>query len=278
MIRIRAMTAADFPLALRLQQQAGWNQTEADWLRLLDLQPDGCFVAEVDGRPAATTIACILGSVAWLAMVLVDTPLRRRGVATALLIHALEFLDERGLATVRLDATPLGQPVYEKLGFNVQFTLSRYTGPAPAAEPVSSVRQATSADLDLIAELDQAVTGSARRPLLERLFRECPDDFRVVEDEGRLLGYAVARPGKIAVQIGPCVSIPEAAPLLLADAWRRHAGQYVHVDIPVVNKPAVRLAESRGLTVQRHLTRMCRGVPVREQTDHLWASSGPELG
>jgi ribosomal protein S18 acetylase RimI-like enzyme len=278
MIRVRAMTAADMPLALRLQQQAGWNQTEADWLRLLELQPDGCFVAELDGRPAGTTIACVLGPVAWVAMVLVDSALRRRGVATALLIHALEFLDERGLATVRLDATPLGQPLYEKLGFDVQFTLSRYTGPAPAVEPTSSVRPATAAELDLVAELDRDVTGTPRRRLLERLLRDCPDDFRVVEDEGRLLGYAVARPGKMAVQIGPCVSVPEAAPLLLADAWRRYAGQYVYVDIPAVNKPAARLAESRGLTVQRHLTRMCRGVPVRERVDHLWASSGPELG
>jgi ribosomal protein S18 acetylase RimI-like enzyme len=278
MIRVRLMTAADLPLALRLQQQAGWNQTEADWLRLLELQPDGCFVAELDGRPAGTTIACIFGPVAWIAMVLVDTPLRRRGVATNLLVHALEFLDERGLPTVRLDATPLGQPLYEKLGFTVQFTLSRYTGPAPAVEPTSSVRPATAADMDRVAELDRDVTGTPRRPLLKRLFREQPDDFCVVEDEGRLLGYAVARPGKIAVQIGPCVSVPEAAPPLLADAWRRHAKQYVYVDIPAVNKHAVRLAESKGLTVQRHLTRMCRGVPVREQVDHFWASSGPELG
>jgi ribosomal protein S18 acetylase RimI-like enzyme len=272
------MTAADLPLALRLQQQASWNQTEADWLRLLELQPEGCFVAELDRKPAGTTIACLLGPVAWIAMVLVDTPLRRKGVATALMIHVLEFLDEQGLPTVRLDATPQGQPLYEKLGFEVQFALGRYAGPAPAVEPVSSVRTATLADLDQIAELDRDITGTPRRRLLERLLQEHPSAFRVVEEDGRLLGYASARPGKMAVQIGPCVSIPEAAPLLLADAWHRHAGQYVYVDIPVPNKHAVRLVESRGLTLQRHLTRMCRGVAVREQLDHLWASSGPELG
>jgi hypothetical protein len=38
------------------------------------------------------------------------------------------------------------------------------------------------------------------------------------------------------------------------------------------------MAHRMGLTVQRHLVRMCRGQPVSELTNHIWASSGPELG
>ena len=30
-LRIRALTAADIPLGMRLKAQAGWNQLEADW-------------------------------------------------------------------------------------------------------------------------------------------------------------------------------------------------------------------------------------------------------
>jgi hypothetical protein len=54
-IRIRPMTVLDLPLGLRLSRQAGWNQTGANWRHLLDLQPDGCFLAEWDGTPVATT-------------------------------------------------------------------------------------------------------------------------------------------------------------------------------------------------------------------------------
>ena len=46
MIHIRTMTAEDVPLGMRLRGQARFNQTEADWRRFLDLEPDGCFVAE----------------------------------------------------------------------------------------------------------------------------------------------------------------------------------------------------------------------------------------
>ena len=48
MIHIRPMGRTDLPLGMRLGQQAGWNQTEADWLRQLELPASACFVAEVD--------------------------------------------------------------------------------------------------------------------------------------------------------------------------------------------------------------------------------------
>ena len=76
MIRVRPLTAADLPLGLRLCGAAGWNQTEADWRRFLDLQPDGCFVAELDGASVGTTTTCVFSRVAWVAMALVAEAVR----------------------------------------------------------------------------------------------------------------------------------------------------------------------------------------------------------
>src|SRR5439155_11821304 len=59
MIHIRLMTQTDLPLGMRLKTANGWNQTEADWRRYLDLQPDGCFVAMLDGTPVGTLTSCI---------------------------------------------------------------------------------------------------------------------------------------------------------------------------------------------------------------------------
>ena len=87
MIRVRALTAADLPLGLC--GAAGWNQTEADWRRFLDLQPDGCFVAELDGASVGTTTTCVFSRVAWVAMALVAEAVRGRGVGAALLGAAL---------------------------------------------------------------------------------------------------------------------------------------------------------------------------------------------
>jgi GNAT superfamily N-acetyltransferase len=278
MTHVRPMTAADLSLGLRLSAQAGWNQTEADWRRFLALQSDGCFVAEWDGTPAGTTTTAVFGPVAWVAMVLVDEPLRGRGIAKRLLARALDFLDRRGVATVRLDATPLGLPLYRRLGFVEQFRLMRYEGTPVAAADGSEVTVAAPGEWEALAALDEGVTGTARRPLLFRLFGEHPDWVLVVRDGGRPIGFLAARPGRLAVHLGPGIASPIAGPHLFADAWRRHAGRRVFLDVPEPNEPAAQLTEAQGLTVQRHLTRMTRGVPMVERVEWLWASSGPEKG
>jgi GNAT superfamily N-acetyltransferase len=277
MIHIRPMTEADLPFGLRLSLQAGWNQTEADWRRCLDLQPDGCFVAECDGTPAGTTTICIFGDVAWVAMVLVDERLRGRGIGMALMRHILTFVDEQHIASVRLDATPLGQPLYEKLGFTAEYRLARYEGILSAA-PAVGVEAAVPEQWHALAALDEAVTGTNRRALLFRLFAERPESVRLTSEGGSPTGFMASRAGSRAVHLGPCIAAPDANPLLFLDAWGRYSGQRVFVDIPVLNAAATRAAEAQGLTVQRYLTRMCRGTPPRGRPDWLWASFGPEKG
>jgi GNAT superfamily N-acetyltransferase len=278
-IDIRPMTAADLPLGIRLGQQVGWNQTPSDWQRFLDLQPDGCFVGHSEGLAVSTITTFIFGSVAWIAMVLVEASHRGRGIATALLEHALSFLDGRGIHTVRLDATPLGQPLYARLGFVEQLRLARYEGVMALVHESAGVETALADHWEDLAVLDHLITNTDRRQFLARLFAEQPQNVRCVRNnDGRVAGFMTARPGAKALMFGPCVGTPEAAALLLADAARIHAGQQVYIDVPLANRRAVEWAETQGLTVQRHLTRMCRGVAICEQIDCLWASSGPEKG
>jgi ribosomal protein S18 acetylase RimI-like enzyme len=278
MIQVRLMTTADLPVALGLCRQAGWNQTAADWQRFLDLQPDGCFVAEWDGAPVGTTTTSIFGSVAWIAMVLVDEAFRGRGIGRALVSQALNFLDQRGVATVRLDATPLGRSLYERLGFVEQFQLARYEGTLAAGASRSEVDAVLPEHLEALTALDQAITGTDRRRLLLRLFAEEPRSLRCVWHGGRPMGFMASRSGHRAVQLGPCIAAPEVGAALFADALQRLAGQRIFLDVPTPNAAATRLAEACGLGAQRQLTRMCRGVAVFERIDWLWASSGPEKG
>ena len=277
------MTVRDVPLGMRLKEQAGWNQTEADWKRFLDLEPDGCFVGELEGVAAATLTTCTFGPVAWVAMVLVDQPLRGRGLAKALLAHALDFLERRGVRSVRLDATPLGQPLYEKLGFVVEYELARYQGVLPprgaAARPPGVGEEPLLAEhMEQLCCLDRAVAGADRRKLLLRLLVENPGAVKAVQEGGAVTGFIMAREGSGALQIGPCVGSAAAAPVLLRDAWWRYAGRPVYVDIPTGNTPAVALAEAVGLAVQRPFLRMCRGPSAGKRPEQLWASSGPEKG
>lgn len=277
MIRVRGMTFEDLSLGRRLSQQAGWNQTAADWARILGLQPDGCFVAEWDGAPAGTVATCVFGPVGWVGMMLVEERQRGRGIGRALMTEALAFLDGRGVRSVRLDATPAGEPLYRSLGFFPQFRLGRWGGELGSCEAVQGVEAGQPEDWRGILHLDREVTGTDRRKMLLELFHEYPRELRVVRRGGAVVGYLTARRGLRALFLGPCLATAEAGPLLLADAWRRHAGREVFLDIPA-GHPAASWVRQHGLREQRPLLRMCHGEPVAECLPQLWASSGPEKG
>lgn len=274
--QIRTMTAADVAVIMRLKTEAGWNQTESDCRRFLALSPEGCFVAEAEGRGVATVLALRFGPVAWIAMMIVDQTLRGGGLGGRMMRHALEWCDAQGVAAVRLDATPLGRPVYAKLGFVDQYPLTRFEGVLPHAEPgahFAGVVRPTS--IEDVVPLDSGMPGTDRRALLEGLWRENPAPFHLVP--GR--GFGASRPGTQAAQIGPVVAADADAGLLLLDRIAASlAGSRVYIDIPDANAPATSWARSRGLTPQRPLYRMIRGVAPEDRVERLFASAGPETG
>jgi ribosomal protein S18 acetylase RimI-like enzyme len=288
------MDAGDLAFGVRLKDAAGWNQTEADWQRLLALAPDGCFLAEYPGGarfqraghvgnvphvPVGTAVACVFGRVGWIAMVLVDPAYRGRGIGTRLVEHAIEHLQRQAVRSIRLDATPLGRPVYEKLGFRIEYELVRWQGVAPVRRPQRGVAPAEAGQLEAIAELDQQLTGTPRRLLLNHLFHQQPRAMRVAVGPEGVLGYATWREGSLAAFLGPAMAVvPEAGKELVDSMLAACAERRVFVDVPCDNGPATRWAEACGFTVQRPLTRMVRGEPVADRPDCIWASSGPENG
>jgi ribosomal protein S18 acetylase RimI-like enzyme len=186
MVTIRPLAHADVPAAQRLREQAGWNQADADWQRLLAWDREGCWAAEQDGRVVGTTATISYGQrIAWVGMVLVDVEHRRRGIGRALLMHALAYLERRGVRTIALDATPDGRPLYASLGFVDAFGLERWRGDLTPRPPLrrgegeqsdglklrwpvgSAPRTATSSRLPLSAperDVDAVDVRAAQRP------------------------------------------------------------------------------------------------------------------
>lgn len=283
-IVVRRLAPADVSFGLALSTAANWNQLEADWRRVVALEPHGCFIASLDDRDVGTVSAVVFDSVAWIGLMLVDPSVRRRGVGRALMEHALAWLEQRYVATVRLDATPLGQPLYEQLGFTVDYLLDRFAGAprsAPQFAPCPSRLRLNSEATAELEQFDRAISGASRGGFLAALASEWPEESRFARDERneRLIGVRMARRGRAATLIGPCLALePAAGEYLLSEALARFAGEPVFVDIPREHCAARRLADSAGLAVQRPLARMTRGPRVVERVEAIWASSGPEKG
>lgn len=248
---IRVMQESDLVAADRIRESAGWNQMPADWQRVLQYQPQGCFVAERDGKLVGTVTTTSFGSaLAWIGMMLVDAGHRRQGIGTALMKHALDYLNRAGVECIRLDATPAGRPVYERLGFQAEWDFQRWCGLG-----LNSAGPASVASFDLTAEalrLDQAAFGVCRRHWLELVAQ----DSTVISLNH---GFGMIRPGRSAAYLGPLTAAnPDTAAAILRELLQKAAGD-IYWDIPSPNSAAVDLAREMGFEPVRDLTRMWTG-------------------
>lgn len=284
-ISVRPLGDGNLTDAIRLSTIAGWNQTDADWRRLLQLEPDGCYAALDGERLVATTTTTRYGrDLAWIGMVLVDPDHRRRGIATRLVRQGLDHLDGCEVATVKLDATPAGQPVYEALGFEVESRIERWERGAPAVERTiaggPTVEIASDSALAELLALDRLAFGADRSALLRALASDANQTPLVVFGDGSLDGYAFTRRGARASYLGPIVAKTSAIGAALVDAAlaRLEAGS-VYVDVDTRFDGVEQMLVERGFTKQRDLVRMRRGAALGADAPELvLAIAGPEVG
>jgi ribosomal protein S18 acetylase RimI-like enzyme len=283
-MRLRVMKKFDIPASVRLNQLAGWNQTAADWHHFLDASPDGCFVAEEESRICGTaTTITYENRFAWIGMVLVDPEFQKRGIGTRLLNKTIEYLDERKIPTLKLDATPQGQPLYAKLGFVCEYQIERWMlkrqlNTAPGTFHSSHTR--TEGQLNLLDKFDREVFGADRRFLLNSLRQSYPSLATSIWGDELLQGYTLGRSGLFADHLGPWVASTQAVgERLLMEFLTRSSRETVLVDCLSSNSAAIELLRSHGFTRSRLLTRMFRGPNAYPgNLESLFAIVGPEFG
>ncbi|NPV08905.1 MAG: GNAT family N-acetyltransferase [Anaerolineae bacterium] len=280
-VRIRRMHETDIPAALALVRPQNWNQTEEDWLRFMALEPEGCFVAVIGGQVVGTTTTERFDRVGWIGMVTVAPERRGNGIGRALMQSAIAYLRGAGVRTVKLDATPMGRPLYDKLGFVPEYPLQRVVGRGrPLDAPGVRRYQGEPSVFDSIAELDRATYGVDRREMLRHLAHGWPELAAVHRTGDTVDGYVLGRHGHHYEHLGPMVALhADAAEALLRWGIAACGDRPAAFDHPVVNEVAVRLGRQYGFEPAREFTRMHLGSePFLDRAEFLYASSGAEKG
>lgn len=260
---VRLLHEQDTPIASQLSAEAGWNQTEEDWRMLLRLSPKNCFGIDADNRLVATaTLICYGKQLAWIGMVLTHRMYQRRGFARTLLLHAIARADGLGIESLKLDATDQGQPLYASLGFREEQRVERWWRPACGSASAASLRLANPPSLDLHAY------GADRSQLLQALAER--GTVHTHAD-----GFCLARPGRRANYIGPCIS---QSPEFARRSIETSASQESYWDLLPQNPLVLGIATELGFSLRRKLVRMVRGRDLRGREDWIYAIAGFELG
>lgn len=256
------LDATWIPRALLLSEEAGWNQTAADWAVFFRYGTVLGF--STDDRLVATAAALPYGDgFGWISMVLVTAEWRRRGLASHLVAACSSLLRDAGRGAL-LDAAPAAISIYSSLGFIPLGNMERWEGHGG-----EGIAVAAPANL----KLDQSAFGADRRFLLED-FLSRPGTLAL----GLPHSFTILRQGSSASQIGPVIAEPAEAQALVTEAIHAASGRVV-VDILDAGSALIPLLTSHGFRRQRCFTRMGLGLAkLPGNPAYLLAAAGPEFG
>ncbi|MFE0331552.1 GNAT family N-acetyltransferase [Streptomyces sp. NPDC058960] len=270
-------TLDDWPLISGWAADEGWNPGLSDGAAFFAQDPEGFFIGRLDGEPVSAVSVVTYGTdYAFLGCYLVRPDLRGRGLGLTTWKTGLAHAGDR---TVGLDGVVAQQDNYRRSGFEPAHRTVRFTGTVPAGEPVSGVRPAEKADFDAIAAYDSACCPADRPGFLKHWLTTPGHRVFVRPGDGRLTGYAVIRPARDGLRIGPLFADgAEDADALFAALAAEAAGREIAVDVPEPNTAAVTLAERAGLTPSFETARMYTG-PVRSfAEERVYGVTTLELG
>ena len=188
---IRQFGLEEAPALTAISADVGWNQPEAEIREIIERSGKYLLGAFHEGKlvGAAAAYPYPDGNFAYVNEVIVLGAWRNRGAATQLL-KALLPLAAADHQVLRLCATAMGRPIYEKFGFRPFATLSFGDFSAGKADE-AGISPFTNSDLAAAAELDAANFGAHRPEVLEKLLAGAPDAAWKLVRGGEMAGFIV---------------------------------------------------------------------------------------
>jgi GNAT superfamily N-acetyltransferase len=271
MLRIRRMMSSDIQFAIKLTDQEQWGVTRADFNRLMNLNPRGCFIA-FDGntRLGLTTTTVYGKEVAWIGNVIVDKDHRGERVGQRLVKHALSFLQRLNLKHIALYCFKEHKRFYEGLGFVVDKPFLRLKRPARVKRLSSQVEFGHPLSLTRLFAADMKAFGADRSTLIRSVLAEKVAWYLGSSLSTSSISYLVAKDYEDYFELGPWVCV---GPLrddpsqMIARALTIAGPVPVEVSCLQENMIAFDALAANGFRKVRDGYRMCFGKKMRIGND-----------
>ncbi|MFB6725873.1 GNAT family N-acetyltransferase [Kribbella sp. NPDC056345] len=271
---IAVASAADLRTVSEWAAAEQWNPGLSDPLAFAAADPHGFFVGRLDGEPIASVSGVRYGpDFGFLGLYIVQPAERGKGYGLRIWQHVMEHLAHRNVA---LDGVVEQQPNYRESGFRHGWNHIRHAGIPPVIESSVVLVDARSIPFDQLAAYDRRFFPAPRDAFLASWLGLPGHRSLAAVHDGRLEGFAVLRPARTGLRIGPLYAASEEIAAALISELA--AGQPVALDVPDINLPALKLVELLGLTPTFECARMYTGAVPDLDQDGIYATTTLELG
>jgi ribosomal protein S18 acetylase RimI-like enzyme len=274
------MTRAELDLAVDWAEAEGWNPGLQDAVAFHATDPGAFLVATRDDAPVACISVTRYGAdFGFMGFYIAHPSARGQGYGIQVWRAGMERLAGR---TIGLDGVVAQQDNYRKSGFTLAWRNIRYEGSWTdfnAHDPGITILDASAIPFDALASLDRRFFPAARDAFLSLWISLPCHRARVALRDGKIVGFAVARPCRRGTKIGPLYADGTACALALLAALDVPSLQRpLIIDVPETNKAAVKLVDGFGFAPAFETARMYRGPAPAIDINHLFGVTTFELG
>jgi GNAT superfamily N-acetyltransferase len=279
-MQIRSMSYDDLDFALTLTSSEGWSSTRHDFEELLEYDPHGCFIGEIETEPTGMVCAISYGKFGFIGNLIVLESCRGQECGRTLMEHAMHYLRDLGAKSILLDAVPMAVTLYERLGFRKICKSLRLEGTI-SGKKSSFVRDMKQEDLSQISDLDANLFGGRRDRFLGMRFSVHPEYCRILEIDEEVQGYIMGSRSGDYVRIGPWVMMKTdtLADQLLLDFTQNIIAGNLKIGVLEKNVKSLNLLYKYGFIENSFSWRMVYGEDTEATlSNRLYAICSPARG
>lgn len=214
----------------------------------------------------------INGTVAWLGHIIVRDTHRNQGIGAFLTQALVQYGQSCGCNSILLVATELGQPVYEKIGFQAieRYIFLRAATPLLEAPPNSHISPLTSMDWEQVVALDREAAGEDRTLLLSKYFE---GGIGWCHEGQALEGFWLP-------SFGDGLIVAKTIRAGIGLLQHKHARPFATTSavLPESNKAAIAWLISNGFEPARVAPRMYLGTPLQWRPEMIFSRISGYLG
>lgn len=234
---------------IALSQSVGWDY-DRDEIRTV--MSSGKIIGHKNESGQLVSSAAIIPydtQLASIGMVIVNETYRGRSLGRETTQACIDLVQEK--RSIMLIATPVGKPMYEKMGFKEvgyvqKFICNNYVPSNRLHIEGIKAEVFKEADFDKVVELDTDAFGDSRRKFLVNRVRQSHQSLILRDEKGRVLGYGLSILGPENLVLGPIVA-PDynAATFLINQLALNHHGN-LRIDTSTEDEMFIKFLRDSG--------------------------------